>query len=280
MFHATVAVAETAYLQNDSYDGEGVICVLNVGDQDAFAAKFTASPDMYPYTIASIRVLTCGTALAAFAIDIWQDDGNNVNPPGNPLWSSANVYVIGGNGVFFNDIVLSSEPIPPPEITSGTIRVSLFSVIPAPGFGIGVDLNGIVPLRNLFKTEIGTWSFIENPPLNQVGDWIMRLGIETEPTGVDDARGYALMQNVPNPFNPATVIRYQVPVPGTMVNLAVYGADGRWIRTLIDGQHPGGAGSVEWDGTDSNGNRVASGVYFYRLRSEGFDQTKKMVLIK
>jgi hypothetical protein len=104
-------------------------------------------------------------------------------------------------------------------------------------------------------------------------------------TDVDDEvpgpvpRQTVLHQNVPNPFNPVTAIRYDL-ARETNVRLAIYDPVGRLVRVLVRGVQPGGARSAVWDGTDENGRRVAGGLYYYRLEAGGFLATKRMVLIK
>ena len=101
------------------------------------------------------------------------------------------------------------------------------------------------------------------------------------PTGVDDAPGtFALHQNVPNPFNPTTSIRFDVPEGGADVTLRVYDAGGRLVRTLLDERRAAGTHSATWDGRNGMGAPVASGVYFYRLTSGSFTGSKRMVLLK
>jgi hypothetical protein len=92
--------------------------------------------------------------------------------------------------------------------------------------------------------------------------------------------GYSLFQNVPNPFNPGTTIRFEVPAAGGLISLRVYDVRGRLIRTLVDGPATGGVQSAVWDGRDGQGKPAASGIYFYRLEATGFTQTRKMILLK
>lgn len=89
----------------------------------------------------------------------------------------------------------------------------------------------------------------------------------------------SLDQNVPNPFNPITSIRYVIP-SRQEVRLAVYDAAGRLVRDLVDRSQEPGAYEVVWDGTDRSGNRVGTGIYFYRLQAGKFVQSRKMVLLK
>jgi hypothetical protein len=88
-----------------------------------------------------------------------------------------------------------------------------------------------------------------------------------------------LEQNVPNPFNPATTIRFAIAAPAR-VDLVIYDVAGRRVRTLVAGHRPPDTYKVTWDGTDDRGARVASGIYFYRLTTGRFAQTRKMVLLK
>jgi hypothetical protein len=114
-------------------------------------------------------------------------------------------------------------------------------------------------------------------------------GNESDATGPDIITGgddvpplpasFALYQNVPNPFNPATTIRFDLP-RRERVRLAVYDTSGRLVRTLVDGVREPGVKSVAWDGRNGIGRPVASGVYFYRITAGEFVQTRKMLLLQ
>lgn len=90
---------------------------------------------------------------------------------------------------------------------------------------------------------------------------------------------FFLHQNYPNPFNPGTMIKYDVFKAGN-VNMSIYNILGQKIKTLVNGFKPVGPYFAEWDGKDSEGNPVSSGVYFYRLEGKNFSKTKKMLLIR
>jgi len=97
--------------------------------------------------------------------------------------------------------------------------------------------------------------------------------------GLDGRRPVRLAQNQPNPFASETAISYCV--PGRMhVSLKVFDVEGRFIRTLAEGQAEAGTHCVRWDGRDSDGRRVAPGVYLCRLETAGSVLSKKMVLLK
>lgn len=98
-------------------------------------------------------------------------------------------------------------------------------------------------------------------------------GSETTPSVTE------LFANHPNPFNPSTTIRYALAADGS-VRLVVFDTAGRRVRTLVDESQGAGEHRVQFDGRDDRGGRLASGVYFYRLESNGVVKTRKMVLLK
>ena len=85
---------------------------------------------------------------------------------------------------------------------------------------------------------------------------------------------YELAQNFPNPFNPTTKIKYQLPEP-VFVTIKVYDVLGNEIETLVNEEKIAGSYDVDFDG-----NGLASGIYYYRITTGNFSQTKKMILIK
>jgi len=91
--------------------------------------------------------------------------------------------------------------------------------------------------------------------------------------------GIYLFQNFPNPFNPVTTIRYVLP-RDVKVRLVIYDITGRRVRTLVNQKQTAGEYSVQWDGTNNQGQRVSSGVYFYRFSAKGFTRVNKMVYVK
>jgi hypothetical protein len=90
----------------------------------------------------------------------------------------------------------------------------------------------------------------------------------------------ALLQNLPNPFNPTTKIRYSIPQDG-LVMLTVYDATGQLVRSLVSEQQPAEYHEVHWLGDDNRGEPVPSGVYFYKLDLDGRVQvTRRMVVMR
>ena len=105
------------------------------------------------------------------------------------------------------------------------------------------------------------------------------IAVGVKPPGPGPRR-YLLHACHPNPFNPRTVIRYELP-QRSPVTLRIFDNRGRLVTILRHGEEEGpGITDVPWDGTDNTGRIVASGVYFYRLDASGFSATRRMVLLK
>jgi flagellar hook assembly protein FlgD len=101
-----------------------------------------------------------------------------------------------------------------------------------------------------------------------------------EPVAASRTGQYKLSQNYPNPFNPQTTIDFQVKELAP-VTLKIYNVRGQLVKTLADDRFaPGVTHTVTWDGRNNAGQQVSSGVYFYKLVTNNFTQTKKMVLLK
>ncbi len=92
-------------------------------------------------------------------------------------------------------------------------------------------------------------------------------------------QGFVLEQNFPNPFNPSTTLRYELPEDG-LVNVTIYDMMGRQVSTLVSSQQAAGYKSIQWNATNDFGKPVSAGVYLYQIQAGEFVQTKKMVLLK
>jgi flagellar hook assembly protein FlgD len=88
-----------------------------------------------------------------------------------------------------------------------------------------------------------------------------------------------LKGNYPNPFNPTTDIAFSVNEVGN-VKIEVFNVKGQKVKTLVDETRSAGSYNVTWNGLDDNGNDVTSGVYFYRMDTESYSKTNKMILLK
>jgi hypothetical protein len=90
---------------------------------------------------------------------------------------------------------------------------------------------------------------------------------------------FGLAQNVPNPFNPATSIRFSIP-RAAVVSLVIYDVSGREVRRLVAGKMPAGYHEVAWNGKNNKGAAVSSGMYFCRLQANKDQATRKLILLR
>ncbi len=90
---------------------------------------------------------------------------------------------------------------------------------------------------------------------------------------------FALENNYPNPFNPTTTIKYQLPAD-VRVNVTIYNIQGQVVRTLVSEDQKAGYYTIQWDGRSEAGTSVATGIYIYRINAGSFVTAKKMVMMK
>ncbi len=171
----------------------------------------------------------------------------------NPSQQEYNVYFsfsLDGGQTWSPDVRVNED-------TSGT-----YQLYPS----VAVKSNGTI------DTVLVIWQDDRQAPL---------VGVATQPGLIPT--GFQLHQNYPNPFNPATSIEFALPTAG-IVKLSIYDLLGREVRTLVAGWMPAGWHRVQWDGTDSAGKAVPSGVYLYRLEAgdagRRFTASRKLVLLK
>ncbi len=236
----------------DSDDNKEIASYLYAGRDyfyDDYWNRYYAGPPEYILTITdassgivqkSISYPTDVVGLALFDVD--------AQPPDEILIAHSSGIIEGVNGMTF-DTVAISDPLP---------AISFFA------FG---DVTGDA-MPEICISD---------------GDALFLYGFG--PTGVEEqdeeitASEVVLRQNYPNPFNPQTTIKYYL-FKGSRVELSIYNIKGQKVKTLVDGFQTVGFQSVTWDGTNRNGADVASGVYFYRVRTDYSQVTRKMVLIK
>jgi len=115
-------------------------------------------------------------------------------------------------------------------------------------------------------------------------DRVYAFDPESDFTDIADNDGtlpatYTLAQNYPNPFNPTTTIKYSL-ARRADVEITVYNLLGQRVRTLVDEQKGMGHHSIIWNGDNDNGEEVSTGIYFYRIKTDDFISSKKMLLLK
>jgi flagellar hook assembly protein FlgD len=88
-----------------------------------------------------------------------------------------------------------------------------------------------------------------------------------------------LHPNHPNPFNPLTTLKYDLP-EDALVSITIYDLMGRIVKTLVSSQQNAGYKSIQWNATNNIGQPVSAGLYLYTIEAGEFRQVKKMVLLK
>jgi len=187
--------------------------------------------------------------------DIWQAPGNTIhyhdtNISGNPLF-------LGGDDV--HDPLYYSLAAGSPCINTGTPDTLGLNLLP-------YDLAGNWRVWN-GRIDMGCYEYGSTPWVANDDPYIP----EVEPG--------LMLSNYPNPFNPTTTIAYQLPKNGK-VRMDIYNLKGQHVTTLVDEVKVAGSHTAIWNGTDSSGSSVASGVYIYRLSFNGVSQSNKMLLMK
>jgi len=145
----------------------------------------------------------------------------------------------------------------------------------------------INPVLNLDAILTTVW--VQNDPDESVADPEMRSKVlQSASAKVTDVAGIAagatpaavwLGRSAPNPFTTQTTISYALGKAGR-VDVSVYTPEGRLVTRLVDGDVGPGTHSVTWDGRDSLGNQVASGVYYYQLKADRVSRTGRMVVLR
>ena len=203
-----------------------------------------------------------------------------VPPSGSNPWYYEQFYAYGGCPIINDfDIPGASGASLVGHRYNNTVPASLYQ---ATGNSVGST-------ARFFLAGFG-FDFIRDDDTDEVPDYATHLwkvlqwmqNVISAPTGVDPVVYSNHLENAyPNPFNPTTTIKYSIASAGR-VSLKIYNAAGQLVRTLVDEeQAPQPEGfSAAWDGLSDHGQSVASGVYFYKLTTKEFSDTKKMVLLK
>jgi hypothetical protein len=166
--------------------------------------------------------------------------------------------------------VLGSGGIFSVDVTSFTVDV-----------GSGQEIN--VSFSPQAQGNYSGWiRFVSNDPVNDTLSVYVE-GSGKQVTGIVEneelPRSFGVSPNYPNPFNPTTTIKYQLPHTSE-VKLTIYNVLGQAVRRLVDARVEAGYHSVEWDGSNDVGAQVASGIYIYRFSANNYLKVQKMILMK
>lgn len=171
------AAAAVKELANDSFNGFGsVVCQVGFVEAESAAARLTADPGDYPYRVEKVRMLVCPASTGGYAVlRLYEDNGGGVTP--GPLLYEEIIQITGSDDAL-NEVDLSSQEI---IVSGGSIRVDLEWFQNGPP-GIANDLDGFVPSSNYiyaWDPLFMTWDWHYANDLGVMGDWILRMEIET-----------------------------------------------------------------------------------------------------
>jgi hypothetical protein len=189
-------------------------------------------------------------------------DPANPNPVGNYSGTNARDVFVQDSLAYVADfygglkVIRVTDPANPQLVSSYN----------TPGHGLGVFVAG----EHVYVADQYSLILLTNPYYTAVRD------IDDGETRPPD---FMLFQNYPNPFNPTTSIEFLLPRSG-QVKIEIFNILGQKVRTLVDQHLKAGHKLVDWDGCDDSGKEVSSGIYFYRIKTSEFSQTKKMVLLR
>jgi len=182
---------------------------------------------------------------------------------------------VAGVNVAFYGLSGQIDSLNNPPADADTFATGIYHTLPGGG---KVAFFTFDPL-SLNTTPVYHWIGVEPfGPLQSAIGWVLgTVATDEDPPLVPQQ--LTLYQNYPNPFNPVTTIRYELP-ERTDVRLTIFDLLGREVTTLVSETQEAGFKSVQWDATNSNGQQVSTGVYFYQIKADGFFKTRKMVLLR
>jgi hypothetical protein len=216
----------------------------NAGLDDEDGIKFTAPISAGQTTTVEVQASCSGY------LNAWMDFNNNGNwaDPDEQIFKDK--FIPGGISLL--PVPIPSDAVPPPIF-------SRFRFSTEPGlYVVGIAIDGEVE--------------------DYYADYI-QVGVEALQIEGALPKTFRLMQNFPNPFNPATEIRYDIPVP-VFVRLALYNLFGQEIAILVNEQKTPGSYTARWNGRNKQDQQVAAGIYLYRIEAGNFTGIGKLLLLK
>lgn len=256
------------------------------GSRDSLIIGTVIVPPGAPSVMVPIYAVT-DDSIASITLPIeWASTDNRVSPAGvyyfNPLifWDYLQDTIDYDNERLLIRGIHDTGGDNNPVLNTASQRVVIIRIRIAIHTGAGSQFVTLAPYIDVthggprFGLANGTTSFA---PVVVPG------GVDFTPTGIED-RGeiptdFELYQNYPNPFNNSTEIRFML-AERSRIELSIYDLLGRKVRTIANGEYGAGSYSVTWEGSDDNGQRVTSGVYFYVIGDGSRLESKKMVLLK
>jgi len=244
---------------------EGFYVVDFTYDDNKFGVRF--SPQQYPTTVYRVEAFT-NNGFSPILVSIYKDKNGF---PSDMLTGEYTGVTDQTAGV--DSFTVTIPGADPPTITEGDFWVVLHYLPTSPGApGLGADFTAPIDGRTYYYTTSLGWTQLP------FADLIVRASITGQVVSTPEKAGlptsFALHQNFPNPFNPGSQIRFELP-QRAHVNLTLFDLLGREVVTLVNEEREAGYHNATIDG-----GFLASGVYFYRLSTSTFVQTRKLVLVR
>jgi hypothetical protein len=268
---------------------------LNNGGSPGWAMFFDVIAGAQDVSLTQMSTGNTGTAAASFSVEVFTRSGTGL---GGPVGSGPGSSSAGWTSLGIVPVIQGPTASGVSEIfTIPTILVSAFDTV-----GIAVKFTGFGPRYtgtgsgpvNVYsdsnitlKTGDGrsapftpTGSFFSSRALTGVLRYVVNTVSGTINLGSETPNSFKLSQNYPNPFNPATKIKFDIiksanGIQNSLVTLKVFDITGREVATLVNQTLQAGTYEVTFDAASLN-----SGVYYYRLTTDGYSDTKKMILLK
>jgi len=266
----------------DNYGVDTVICYYSVNNHalDQSFAMVNTGGDTYSGSFPFSAQDNDSVFYRIQATDI----SNNHNQTNSPASGYYAFRVLRGKGLIEGHVDMTDRPDDSGVAVYLSGSLSDTTYTDASGYYSFAELDtgtyAIEPYMNLYKS---TPSSVDNIVLDQDTTSGIDFVLDPEPSGIEQGsalpKEFALSPNFPNPFNPSTTIRYQLPRQAS-VRLIIYNARGQIVRTLVSKEQSANYYSVTWNGRNDKGMKVSSGIYIYYFKAGNFETVRKMILVK
>ena len=301
---------------SSSISGEVSYAGSQTGTINVAALGISATPLKYNTATQEGAYTISGLAPGIYAVGAFMDTNDDQIPNQGEaagLYLTDVVYVIPGYSATSINFSIDeatdgaiSGNIYAPDYLSGKIYVTTFGLSNSPleqvmisgaghyrlnNLGSGgyivtafMDVNGD-GIYNLNEPMGYTESFVGvsgNNETNNIDIYLMTTRVTSSLNDNSEgnvAKSYNLLQNYPNPFNPTTTINFQIPEE-SHVTIKIYNLLGEEVATLINQNIQAGNHSINWNASDYSGNKLSSGFYIYKMKTNNFESIRKMTLIR
>ena len=267
------AVSYCLQVSTDTYYNQTIINLIDWADTTFTYNNLTPNTTYYWQVAASspvglsdfspTRMFTTGPISILPAVPVIQSPANNaVNQPMNAVlsWDAANYasffhYQVATDN-YFSNIVVEEDSV-------NALRVTLLPLA--------------ANTRYYWRVRAGNpagYSYFTNIRNFTTGNFVTAIEDDVIPLEIN------LSQNQPNPFSINTQIEFKLKAANTPAKLTVYNLKGQMVKELFSGLTKAQTSRFDWNGTDTKGNAVSSGIYYYKLETKGYTETKKMLLLR